>query len=80
MLTIVQLKTTALDIGIPGISQTQMVLIFGMMIAISMIPYFLLYISLRERAKAPVSAKHVGFVERIATWLYVHRHPELLHH
>lgn len=80
MLTIVELKTTALDVGIPGISQAQMVLIFGMMIAISMIPYFFLYLSLREKPAAAPARKHSPFVEKIAAWVHAHRHPELLHH
>jgi hypothetical protein len=79
VLTIVELKTTALDIGIPGISQAEMVLIFGMMLAISMIPYFLLYQSLEEKPAAAPARKTSAFVERIAAWFHVHRHP-VLHH
>lgn len=80
MLSIVQLKTTALDVGIPGISQVHMLLIFGMMLAISMIPYFFLYLSLREQGRAPVSRKHSPIVEKITAWVHAHRHPQLLHH
>jgi hypothetical protein len=46
--SIVELKTMALDSGIPGVSPAFMLLIFLMMLSISMIPYALLYISLSE--------------------------------
>ncbi|HEX5227703.1 MAG TPA: hypothetical protein VFW44_08325 [Bryobacteraceae bacterium] len=76
---IVELKTTALDIGIPNVSQAEMLLIFGMAITMSMIPYFFLYRSLREKpAGAPVR-KHSALVERLAALFHAHRHP-VLHH
>lgn len=79
MLMIAELKTMALDAGIPGISQAQMLLIFGMAIAISMIPYFFLYRSLREKPQGAPAREHSAFVERLNAWVHAHRHP-VLHH
>jgi hypothetical protein len=76
--SIVELKTTALDSGITGVSPTHMLLLFLMMLAISMIPYLFLYVSLRDKqGRASTTTKPF---ERMIGWLHVHRHPELLHH
>jgi hypothetical protein len=80
--SIIELKTTTLDYGIPGISQAHMLLLFLMMISVSMIPYLLLYLSLRDKSgKVPVSseASTKPFRKMIA-WMHAHRHPALLHH
>jgi len=74
VLALVELKTATLDYGIPGVSPFQMLVIFWIVIAISMIPYLFLFLSLREKRKV---AKPAG---RFAGWLHWHRHPELLHH
>jgi hypothetical protein len=78
MLLSAELKTTILDRGIPGVSSTELLLIFGMMLAISMIPYFFLYLSLRP--KRGTSEPTPNLVEKLIGWLHPHRHPELLHH
>ncbi len=81
MFSIVELKTMTLDKGIPGVSPT-VTLLFALMFAISMIPYALLYVSLRDRkgAEAARVSQAPGFARRIVAWVHVHRHPELLHH
>jgi hypothetical protein len=84
MFAIVELKTAVLDVGIPGFSQVQVLLVFGGLLALSMIPYFFLYRSLADEdgganvaAKAAPSGNRFGKVlERI----HAHRHAELLHH
>lgn len=78
MLLSAELKTAALDYGIRGISPIEMVLVFGMMFAVSMIPYFLLYLSLRPRRTAEGLA--AGSIGKMSRWLHPQRHPELLHH
>jgi hypothetical protein len=65
-----ELKTTLLDRGIPGFSQTHLLFVFGMSFAIAMIPYFFLFLSLLPKR---ANRKAIG-------WLHPHRHPELLHH
>lgn len=77
MFLLVELKTATLDYGIPGVSAMRMLLMFWMMLAISMIPYLFLYLSLRERRamEQRASMRVRGF----AAWLDVHR-PHLLHH
>jgi hypothetical protein len=75
MFSLVELKAATLDYGIPGISQTPLLLIFLMMLGISMIPYFFLYLSLGDK-KSEASTKHAG---KFATWLHAHRHPLLNH-
>jgi hypothetical protein len=86
MFSLIQLKTMTLDAGIPGISPTHMLLIFAMVLAIPMIPYFFLYLSLQDHqarqaraSKAPHVAHHNPF-GKLAAWLHAHRHPALLHH
>jgi hypothetical protein len=80
--SIVELKTMTLDYGIPGFSPTLVLLLFALMFAIGMIPYALLYVSLRDKKVAEaVRVSHApGFARRIAAWVHVHRHPALLHH
>lgn len=78
MLSNVELQTTILDRGIPGVSPLGMLLTFAMMLLISMVPYFLLYVSLRP--KRPAAGPSTNFLNKIAGWLHYHRHPELLHH
>jgi len=79
VLALVELKTATLDYGIAGVSPTRLLLTFGMMFAISMIPYFFLYLSLREKPAGAPERKHSAFAEKMATWFHAHRHP-LLHH
>jgi len=76
MFALVELRTATLDYGIPGVSATHMVLLFWMMIAISMIPYLFLYLSLREKPKVERPAAHA---RGLAAWLHLDR-PHLLHH
>lgn len=87
MFPLLQLKTTALDFGIPDISATRMLLLYALMLGVSMIPYALLYISLRRAdhpasiaAKAPPATASPSIFGKLAARLHVHRHPELLHH
>ena len=82
MFSLVELKTMTLDKGIPGVSPALMLLLFALMLALSMIPYALLYVSLREKKGAEAArVSHVpGFAKRMIAWVHVHRHPELLHH
>lgn len=80
MFSIVELKTTALDSGIPGVSPTHMLLLFLMTLSIPMIPYLFLFLSLREeKGKAPRPLR-TSPIRRMITWMHAHRHPELLHH
>jgi hypothetical protein len=83
---LVELKTATLDYGIRGFSQMDLLLVFLMMIAISMIPYALLFISLR-RTEAGASLESKPSREssawpfgKLISWMHAHRHPELLHH
>ena len=82
MFSIVELRTMTLDSGIPGVSPTLVLLLFALMFAISMIPYALLYVSLRDKKGVEaVRPSHVPrFARRMIAWVHVHRHPELLHH
>ena len=75
MFLLVELKTATLDYGIPGFSALQMVLMFWMMLAISMIPYLFLYRSLREKRTAKRRAE-----KPVASWMHWHWPPHLLHH
>jgi hypothetical protein len=86
MFSIIELKATALDYGIPGISPTHLLLFFLLMFSVPMIPYLFLFISLRgKQARASMSlrvsrestTKPWG---RMIAWVHAHRHPELLHH
>jgi hypothetical protein len=72
--SIVELRTQTLDYGIPGISDVHLLLLFALMLAISMIPYFFLYRSLRDKV---VRSKPV---RKMFEWTHGHRHPHLLHH
>jgi hypothetical protein len=88
VLSIVQLKTAALDYGIPGVSPIHMLLLYLMAFAIPMIPYAFLYLSLRdERGRASLSPRATPILEftiqsfrKTIAWMHAHRHPELLHH
>lgn len=74
----VELHTATLDRGIPGVSPTEMLLIFAMMLLISMVPYFFLYVSLRPKRSAVASAKNS--FSNVTGWLHNYRRHELLHH
>jgi hypothetical protein len=80
---IVQLQTAPLDAGVPA-SQMRWVLILLLMVVLPMIPYLLLYLSLREKnasASKPAKASLIReFARKIAASFHVHRHPEPLHH
>jgi hypothetical protein len=73
---LVQLKTTPLDIGIPGFSAVPVLLVFLMILAIPMIPYLFLYLGLRNEG----SKQRQPPRRTIADRLHLHRHPVLLHH
>lgn len=75
MLALVELKTAVLDYGIPGISQMKMLLLFLMMLSVSLIPYFFLYLSLGDEPGAPAKPLRVK-----PTRVKAHGHPALLHH
>ena len=80
MFSIIQLKTAALDSGIPG-SQLHMMLILLLIAAVPIIPYVLLYRSLRdEEGTAPKAAKTSHLHGFTARWLHWHHHPQPLHH
>ncbi len=80
MFSIVELKTALLDSGIPGISPLHMMLLFLLLAAAPMIPYFFLYRSLRdEEGTAPKAAKTSHFHGFTARWLHWHHHPQPLH-
>lgn len=86
MFSIVELKTAALDYGIPGVSPAHMLLLFLVAYAIPMIPYLFLYLSLRD-GKRGASLKASPVLEstekpfgKITTLLHAHRHSEPLHH
>jgi hypothetical protein len=74
--SIVELKATALEYGIPGVSPAHMVLLFLIAFSIPMIPYLLLYLSL----KASPTLKLVNTFGKFTAWVHAHGHPELLHH
>ena len=76
MFSIVELKATALDHGIPGVSPAHMLLLVLLMFSVPMIPYLFLYLSLRDQPGRPAMSP---FGKMIA-WVHTHRHPELLHH
>jgi hypothetical protein len=78
-----ELKTATLDYGIPGISAFEMWLIFALLLAIPMIPYFFLYKSLGEKkgtASATQKSHGEGLSKKLGTWIEAHRRPEPLHH
>lgn len=80
MFSIVELKTTALDNGVPGVSPTHMLLLFLMMLAISMIPYLFLFLSLGNEKGGASKSLRVSPFRKMSAWVHVHWHPELLHH
>ena len=81
MFSLVALKTAILDQGIPGMSPLDTALAFLLMFGIPMIPYAILYLSLRQRPNAAeaAGAAHGPFAKMTA-WMHAHRHPQLLHH
>ncbi len=82
MFAIFELKTMPLDSGIPGVSPTHLLLVFGMMYAIAMIPYAFLYLSLRDRqGRASLRPfPTTNPFRKMIAWVHAHQHPELLHH
>lgn len=82
MLSIVELKTATLDYGIPGVSPIYMLLLFLMMLAIPMIPYLFLYLSLGgdKGSASPIVQPATNARRKIFAWVHPHRHPDLLHH
>jgi hypothetical protein len=80
MFSIVQLKSAALDFGVPGISRTLTMLIFLMMFAIPAIPYVFLYFSLRDKKSRPSPSSKPSTIRAMTAWLHAHHHPHLLHH
>jgi hypothetical protein len=70
VLSIIELKTATLDYGIPGVSQTHMLAIFLLALAVPMIPFLFLYLSLLDKKSR---------VKTIA-WMHSHRHPQMLPH
>lgn len=83
MFAILQPETLRLDYGIVGFSAERMLLIFLLILAVPMIPYLFLYISLRkEEAKESLTAAPAPPKpqRKFAAWLHGHKHPELLHH
>ncbi len=86
MFSIIELKATALDYGIPGVSPMLMLLLFLMTLSVPMIPYLFLFISLRDKqGRASMSLTASPTLEltpfgRMIAWVHAHRHPEMLHH
>lgn len=83
MFAILQLRAMPLDYGITGFSATRVVLIFGMMLAVSMIPYVLLYISLgkkEEKESLSIATAQPKPVGRITALLHANKHPQPVHH
>jgi hypothetical protein len=77
MFAILQLHSAVLDHGVSGISPLDLLLLFLMMYGITMVPYFFLYLSLRDRRKeAEPRWMHFG---KLGAWMHVHWHPHLLH-
>ena len=79
MFSLLELKTVVLDQGIPGVSPLHMALLFLLMFGVSMIPYALLYLSLRQnRPTVPeaASVQHGSFA-KLAGWMHG---PQPLHH
>ena len=84
MSSIAELKATALDRGIPGVSPTHMLLFVLLMYSVPMIPYLFLYLSLRDKGGPLMSLPMLEFITKpfgkMIGWMHTHRHPELLHH
>jgi hypothetical protein len=82
--SIAELKVTALDHGIPGVSPTHMLLFVLLMFLVPMIPYLFLYLSLRDKVGPSMSSPMLEFITKpfgkMIGWVHTHRHPELLHH
>ena len=85
MFSIVELRATALDYGIPGASPAHMLLLVLLMFSVPMIPYLFLYLSLRDQPSGPsISSPILEFItkpfRKMIAWVHTHRHPELVHH
>jgi hypothetical protein len=72
---IFELKTATLDYGIAGLSQAHMLAIFLLALAVPMVPYLFLYLSLGDK-----KSKTVRTENKLFAWMHPQRHPELLHH
>jgi hypothetical protein len=80
MFSLIQVNTATLDKGIPGITPLDTALLFLLLFAVPMFPYFLFYLSLREKkAPEPAGVPHRPFA-KLTGWMHMHRHPQLLHH
>lgn len=77
MFAIVQLHSAGLDHGVSGISPIETLLLFLMMFGITMIPYFFLYLALRDRRKRTES--QTVPLRKLGAWMHVHWHPHLMH-
>jgi len=77
MFAIVQLHSAVLDHGVSGISPLQLLLIFLMISGITMIPYFFLYLSLRDRRKR--TEPRTMPLRKLGGWMHLHWHPHLMH-
>lgn len=85
MFSIIELKTTALDQGIPNVSPAHMMLFVLLICSVPMIPYLFLYLSLREEPSGQsMSSPILEFITKpfrqLIAWVHTHRHLELLHH
>jgi hypothetical protein len=83
--SIVELKATALDQGIPGVSPTHMLLFVLLMFSVPMISYLFLYLSLRDQPggqsrSSPILEFIAKPFRKMIAWVHTHRHLELLHH
>lgn len=78
MFLLLQLKQTSLDSGTLGISQVDALLLFILVLALTMVPYFFLYRSLGEHKGGEKTSP--SLVHRALDWMHVHRHPALVHH
>lgn len=77
MFSLVELRTSPLHQGIPGVSPTHMLLIFLVTFAIPLILYAFMYHSLPNEQRR---VARVLRVSPIRAWMQAHRHPALLHH
>jgi hypothetical protein len=80
MFSFVELKTAILDHGIPGITPLDTALLFLLLFGVPMFPYFLFYLSLREKKAPEAAAAHHRPFARLADWMHMHRHPQPVHH
>ena len=86
MFSIVTLTSSGLDAGTPGLSELQTIVLLLMILGIPMIPYLILHRIWRGQETAawrrhwPVLELMEHPFHRIAEWIHLHRHPQLLHH